>query len=393
MRRRLGSLWSGRSIARDGRSALEELARKPYDVIVSDMKMPGMDGPALLQAVQEQYPSVARIVLSGQAEREAVLRAVPVTHQFLSKPCDAEVLRSVIDRTCTLQLLLTDPSICRAAGRLTRLPSTPYAFHALNEALRQSHVSLERLAAIVEEDPAMTAKILQLVNSAYFGLPQAITSIPQAVMYLGVDLLRGLFVTARAFSMLDGQLVPGLSIERLQKHSLLTARVARRMAGTAALGAEAFTAGILHDIGRIVLSVGMPDKMTECLEASALSGESLAEAKHRIMGVSHAEVGAYLLGVWGLPFQIVETVAFHHRPGLVREGPRELLAIIHVADVLVGQSARGGAADSVGELDTAFLESGGWMTRLPEWRRLAEDELSKQSTAASEPIAVAAGGY
>jgi HD-like signal output (HDOD) protein len=364
------------AFAQGGAAALAELEKAPHDVIVSDMKMPGMDGPALLQTVKDLYPGAARIVLSGQAERDAVLRALPVAHQFLSKPCDIEVLRAVIERTCNLQTLLQDDAIRRVVGKLDTLPSVAASYWALTRALQQQEIGLAQVAAIVEQDPAMTAKVLQLVNSAYFGLAHRITSIQQAVTYLGVELLKGLLLTARVFALMDVSRVPGFSLERLQQHSLLTARVARRLVPNPGDRDEAFTAAILHDVGQVILALGVPDRFADALRVARETGRPLDEVEREILAVSHSEVGAYLLGVWGLPFPILEAIAYHHQPHRVTAGSRDVLAAVHVADVLIEASPGAGGEDASAErLDMAFLESAGWAPDLPRWREIVAKEI------------------
>lgn len=375
MLRKQRKVWD-MSFALGGQIALELLAQGSFDVIVTDMRMPGLDGAALLRIVREKYPQIARIVLSGQADRDSVLRAVSVAHQFLSKPCEAEQLKTVIERTCALHVLLQDDAIRRIAGRIDKLPSAPQAYWALSAALNRPDVGLAEIADIVEEDPAMSAKMLQLVNSAYFGLAQRVTSIHQAVMYLGVELLRGLLLTARVFDLAEHHTIRGFSLDRLQAHSLATARVAKRLMKKADLREEVFTAALLHEVGQIVLALGVPDQFAACLKARDVEGISLADAERRTFGTSHCEVGAYLLGVWGLPFSIVEAVAFHQTPGLVTEGSREVLVAVHVADALVeGRQPRGVMVD--GGLNLEFLESGGWLADLPGWRTLAAEELDR----------------
>jgi HD-like signal output (HDOD) protein len=365
-----------------GQAALTEMAKAPFDVIVSDMRMPGMDGPALLQEVRNRYPGVARIVLSGQADREAVLRAIPVAHQFLTKPCDAEVLRAVIERTGNLQTILQDETSRRLVGRLDKLPSVAASYWALTKALMQPEIGLAEIADIMEEDPAMSAKVLQLVNSAYFGFAHRVTSIHQAVMYLGVELLRGLLLTARAFALMGTESVEGFSLDQLQAHSVLTGRAAARFLTNPQMVEEAFTAGILHDVGQIVLALGFPDRFGGVRQAAREGRRPLQEIEKEILGVTHAEVGAYLLGVWGLPFSIVEAVAFHHCPSLVTEGARDVLAAVHVADALVEARDEGLDPGAPNGLDIAFLEAGGWAAGLPRWRDRVALEL---------PAAIAAG--
>lgn len=347
--------------SQSGEAALAELQKAPFDVIVSDMRMPGMDGATLLTAVKESYPNVARIVLSGQAERDALIKALPVAHQFLSKPCDGEMLRVVIERACRLQRLLTDETIRTAIGKLDALPSAAATYHDLTQALASPDVGLTTVAAVVERDPAMAAKVLQLVNSAYFGLAQRVTSVAQAMVYLGADTMKGLVLTSQVFALAEQRQLPGLSVDALQEHSLMTARLAKRLVVNQRVADDAFTAGLLHDIGQIALSVSMPETYAEILRASR--DLPLHEAEHARLGVSHAEVGAYLLGVWGLPFSVVEAVAYHHRPSTVEAGDREVLAAVHVADTLV----EAGDAATTG-VDVAFLEASGWASALPKAR-------------------------
>jgi HD-like signal output (HDOD) protein len=353
--------------------ALDEMAKAPFDVIVSDMKMPGMDGPALLTQVRDRYPCTARIVLSGQADREAVLRALPVAHQFLGKPCDAAQLKTVIERTCSLQALLRDEAIVRVVGQLDRLPSSPDVYWALIKALGRSSTRLADIAEVVEQDPATSAKVLQLVNSAYFGLSQEVGSIRQAVLHLGADLLRALLLNARVFTV-DDTPIPGWSIDDLRERSVLVGRVARRVVGRPDLGDEAFTAGLLLGIGQMVLARGIPERYAMCCRLATERGVSLAAAEREVFGVSHAEVGAYLVGLWGLPTPIVEAVAFHERPGSAPAGGAEVLAAAHVAHVVVMQALSAG----VSEVDEAFLQSRGAI-EMAAWRRFAEDEIARAS--------------
>jgi HD-like signal output (HDOD) protein len=350
-----------------GEAALLELERAPFDVIVCDMRMPGMDGAALLERVKGRFPAVARIVLSGRADREAVIRSLPVVHQFLSKPCDGDALHAVIERTCQLQALLSDGSLRTIVGRLDALPSVPQTYLALTAAVARENVGPAELAAIVESDPAMTVKVLQLVNSAYFGLAHSVTSIQQAVTYLGVDLLKGLVLTAHVFAAMVSTPARGLSLDELREHSLRIARLAKRLVDDPRVAQEAFTAAIVHDIGKIVLACGLPGPFATVMSVMGTSKKPVHEIEREILGTTHAEVGAYLLGVWGLPFTIVEAVAYHHMPAMVPTGARDVLMTVHVADALV----RGGDAT----VDVAFLESLGMADRLPRWREIAADHL------------------
>ena len=351
-------------------AALEELGKEPFDVVVSDMRMPGMDGAALLARVKEQCPGTARIILSGHAEREAVIKALGVAHQFLSKPCNGDALVGVIERTCRLQELLQDAAVRAAIGQLDCLPSAPATYLELVRVASDPNAGLPDLTRVVERDTAMAVKVLQLVNSAFFGLAHPMASVAKAVNYLGVDLLKGLALNLHVFGQAAHADVPGFSTERLQEQALLCGRLAGRFVREKKDAEAAMTSALVKDAGKLVLCQARPEAYARIVAEAAASGEPLHAVEQRVLGLTHAEVGAYLLGVWGLPFTVVEAVAFHRRPGLVSEGPREVLAAVHVAAALVDESEHAPAAI---ELD--FLRAAGLEERLVEWRRIAAQEL------------------
>jgi HD-like signal output (HDOD) protein/CheY-like chemotaxis protein len=364
--------WDMR-FALGGEAALAALAARPVDVIVSDMRMPGMDGPELLARVKLAHPTTIRVALSGQADRDAVMRAVPVTHQFLMKPCDSETLRGVIERACELQRFLLNDVVRAAVGRIEKLPSVPRTYAEITAALADPEVGLTALARIVERDPAVSAKVLQLANSAFFGLAQPTRSVERAVIYLGADLLRGLALECGLLADV-GTRVEGLSLERLHDRSLLVARMARRFLQGRPEANEAFTAGIVHDLGTVILAMGLGEAFAEIGRRARQSGVPLRESELRTLGVTHAEVGAYLLGTWGLPAPILEAVAHHHTPGAAGDGPHPVLAAVHVAGILADASL-GVEEGTDGEIDAAFLDRAGLAGELPRWRALAQQEI------------------
>ncbi len=353
-----------------GQAALAECARAPFDVVVSDIRMPGMDGVALLTQIKQRYPGTARIVLSGQAERDATVSALPVAHQFLSKPCEADTLRMVVDRACRLQRMLHDNAVRQVIGKLDRLPSVPRTYWELTQAAAAADVGMAVLAKIVEKDAAMTVKVLQLVNSSYFGLPRRQASVQQAVSYLGIELLKSLVLSAHVFATATPK-IESFSMNRLQEESVLTARIAKRLLGGQDGATEAYTAALVHEVGQIVLAISAPERFGEAVRASTALGRALHLCEQDVLGVTHAEVGAYLLGLWGLPLTIVEGVAFHHAPHLVPT--TELATVLHVAGAY---AQRGEIVDPTigGSLDVDFLESSCFASELPRWRLLAEEE-------------------
>ena len=187
------------AFAPGGETALALMEASPFDVIVSDMRMPGIDGAALLCRVREKYPQVVRIVLSGHTELSTALRVVPIAHQFLAKPCDAQMLRVAIERACHLRALLSDEHIRRTVAALGDLPSLPRTYEALTQALADPDTSLQKVAKIIEQDVGISAKVLQLVNSAFFGVSHSMTNIQSAVSYLGINTLKSLVLSVEIF--------------------------------------------------------------------------------------------------------------------------------------------------------------------------------------------------
>jgi HD-like signal output (HDOD) protein len=358
-----------------GAEALAEMTRQPCDIIVADMRMPGMDGATLLEEVSRNHPGVIRIVLSGQAGQESILRAVGPAHQYLSKPCDADTMKAKLRQAVRLRSVLANPSLERLVAQLHGLPSVPTVYLDLVAAMQSDNASLRTIGAIVERDAAMTAKILQLVNSAYFGLWGRITSASQAVQLLGVDLVRTLILSTHVFSSLDNAAMRRFQLHTVWNHSLQVSRFARTIAALEEVGptvmTESLTSGMLHDIGRVVLASCIPDRYTEVV-ASATAEHPLAVIEQEALGCTHAEVGAYLLGLWGLPDPITVAVAFHHRPSQAGEHQVGALALVHAADSIAKQLSADAHAGA-GPLDAQFLNDLGLSDRYDAWVEACRD--------------------
>lgn len=347
------------SFADSGDAALATLASAPFDVIVTDMRMPGMDGATLLEQVRDRWPDVVRIVLSGHSEPTMAMRSARVAHQFLTKPCDAAQLTSTVERACTVQGELRSPQLRQVVGEISTLPSPPDVAVRLQELLATSEPSLDAVAALVATDPALSAKILQLVNSAFFGLGQRLTSVRDAVSYLGINVLSKLALALSAFDAVGGGAVPGSFLLAEQAHALRHAGLVRDLLPDGPLAHDAFIVGLLHDIGILVLVSGLPDEHRRARHLAIDEGLELSEAERHVFGTSHAEVGAHLMSLWGLPVEIVEAVAMHHRAPELPHRSLDLLHAAHVAEALESEaSARprlGGRA--MAPLDPDYVEA------------------------------------
>ena len=361
--------------ASGGAEALQMMEQHPFDVVVSDMRMPGMDGAEFLQQVKTRYPQTIRIVLSGHSSRESLLRSVAPSHQSLSKPCTVDELKQRITRAFALRELLENSAIKGVISGLGSIPSLPAIYEQAVQELQSNDPSLAKIAAIISQDASMTAKILQVANSALLGVRCRISSAAQAVTLIGLDLIRALVISVHIFSHFDDRQVAQLDIPQLWKHCLATACCARAIAESERVPKTAlddcFTAGILHDIGKLILIGSLPDKYTAVVAEVTNHGVPLLQAEQEMFNCTHAEVGAYLIGIWGLPHAIVEAVAWHHLPSVAPSKTFAPVTAVHVADALL--SAGDFRHLSVeGLMDQKHLEEIGLAHRVAHWQRICE---------------------
>jgi len=358
----LGSDWQT-AFVESGADALAELDRAAYDVIVTDMRMPAMTGATLLHRVCQHHPKVVRIVLSGQIDDEAALGAVHVAHQFLVKPCDGPTLRGVIERTRTLTLMLDQSSLRAAVGKIDRLPSPPRLYVELSRLLGDEHANVDEITDVVRQDPAMASKLLQLVNSSFFSRGSATSDMRTAVVRLGLRTLKNLALGVGVFDAstfdIDERM---LSVTALQRRALETGLLASRIADRADAD-EAFSAGLMCDIGQLVLASTVPEHLSLAMSKAKVDGSRLDQAEAELFHVTHAEVGAFLLGLWGLPYRIVEAVANHHLPERNAHCRLGLAQSVWMADCLVDGR----------EPDAEYVRAIGATERLATWKHLAEN--------------------
>ncbi|MEQ9409499.1 MAG: response regulator [Fuerstiella sp.] len=363
--------------ATSGPEALEVLQKEPVDVLVVDMKMPGMDGAELLAEVSQRYPQTVRIILSGQASKESVYRAVAPMHQYLAKPCETDVLRTTISRACALRAHLEKTTSQAFLGRISLLPSIPSLYQQVVAETESEQGTAARVGEIVARDPAMTAKILQLVNSAIFGLRSTVTSVAHAVSIIGTDTLNSLVLSLQAFQAFAGIRVPGFSMDVFASHCVRVGTIARTIAASERLGKilvdEAFSAGLLHDIGKLILASNAPEDFSAALRTAETSGIPLVEAERKLFGLGHDGIGGYLLALWGIPQTVVESVTFHH--SFQQCGGRSLdtPAIVCVANFLANEENGIVSAEDT-RLCEALLSELRLPDRLDVWRNAIRGE-------------------
>jgi HD-like signal output (HDOD) protein len=370
---RLRTDWE-MDFANSGFTAVQLMAKAPYDVIVSDMRMPRMNGAELLTEVMRRYPKSARIILSGFADQEMIMKCVGVTHQYLAKPCGVEILRSTLTRVCALDRWVSDDKLRVILGQLETLPSPPALYSRIMEELESPSASMQSIGEIIAQDFGLLPKLLQLVNSAFFGISQDVTSATEAVQLLGVETVKSLALSIHVFSCFDKRRCPDISIDSLWRHSVGAAALAKKIVefehGDQQMAEAAFTSGLLHDVGKLLLATSVPAAFREAIILAKVRQIPFWEAEREIFGATHADVGAYLFGLWGLPIAIVESVAWQHCPAQSQPLVFNPLTAVHVADALENERSGaviGGVSTSV---DPQYLAELGLSDRFSVWREV-----------------------
>lgn len=300
----------------DGAKALEILEKSDVNVLVSDMRMPGMNGFELLKTVRKRFPRVIRVMLTGQPDKDVYCEVMTISHYFLWKPAKYEDLKVLFDSIRDLEVSLHDKKLVQFIGGINSLPSLPPLFDRLMELIESQETSTNQIAAVINEDIAMAAQILKLVNSAFFSLSRRIETIQEAVSYLGLDILRQLVLAQHLFAQCSAQERTTFKLDELWQHSLCTATLAKAIAendnvcGT--IGNSAYLAGLLHQIGKLILMRHLPEIYTEILQEVQQQGKSQVQAESERLGTNHAIIGGYLTSLWGLPHNITEAVSLHH---------------------------------------------------------------------------------
>ncbi len=359
-----------------GAQALHLMDTQPVDAVVTDASMPGMDGADLLARVRSRHPEVVRLIMSDPSGRDAALKAANVTHQFLPKPVEWAVLERILLRSLALQDSFANEGLRSIVTGMQSLPSVPRIYTELAACANREDVNMHRVADIVKRDAGVCAKVLQIANSALFGVGQQTTNVEQAVVYMGLNVIKGLALTMSLYRGVEDTVdMPGFHLEQEQNHALAVAQLARLIAGAKVHPDTAFTAGVLHDVGKAVLAVGKPEYLRSAMILARAEHRHLYHAERDLWSVDHAVLGAHLLTLWGLPQQVVEGVAYHHDPLGAAHPEFDIVTTVHVADALVREREAlvwGRRLESPTDwLDAEYVGRLEIEDRLPMWRTAA----------------------
>ncbi len=316
-------------------------------------------------------PGAFRLVRSSERSLVEALGKDQFTHHVPLDP-DPETWEGILDRCVLMRTWMETPDLKALIGKMKKLPALPNVYTRVVDELNSPEASLAKVAELVAEDPVVTAKMLQLVNSSFFGLHQQIVSAADAVMFLGADRVKGLILVARVFSQFDPKIIAALGLDQLWNHSMKTGAYAQSIAKSevrdARIAAAAFTAGLLHDVGKLMLAGNLPEEYLKVLGVSRSERIPISVAEQQAFGATHAELGGVLMGLWGLPLELIQSVGWHHAPGLSGDRKFSVLTAVHAANAIASDNPEG-AARSKG-LDTDYLASIGLQDRRNQWREV-----------------------
>lgn len=354
--------------APNGETALKILREQAFDVVASDIEMPGVNGIQLLAEVCRMHPQTSRVILASTADQAMIANSLQCTHQFIPKPLDARVLRSTLARITGLDGYLADEKLRQLAGRMRTLPSFPTIYLDIIQEIESENSSIESIAKIAAKDPGITAKILQVVNSAAIGFSETVSDPVEAVQLLGMSTTRSLVLSAQVFYVYAPGKLKSFSAEMLWNHLTACGNLARTISreerASVAECEDAYTAGMLHDMGKLMLADSLPDEFESAVALAAQKKIALAEAEMEVFGANHTGLAAYLFGLWGLPAAIVEAVALHLTPQKSNLHQFSALTAVHVANAFTDEA-------EAGTLDLEYLASIGKAKRVDDWRYLA----------------------
>ena len=352
-------------IASSAEAAQERLATTDLDAVVADL---GWEiGRSIFTKARKSFPEVARIGVVAQSQLK--VPDLSFVHQVVSNVLDFSELEVAVERSCRLRDLLRGERICQTLGEIGELPPAPAIYLELMEKFNQPEASVGEIAEIIEGDAGTSAKLLQLVNSIVFRTSREIVTVKMAASFLGLDVIKNLVLSSEAFQAFEN--LPALrefSLSDLQAHCRLTAAIAGGMQLPSDVRDAAIVAALLHDIGKLVLAHRMPDRFGRLWARARSEQQPLHRIEEELWGITHAEVGAYLLGLWGLPIRVTEAIAYHHAPSAVPHRRFDAAASIYVANLLAHEND---GSTEKREWDSNLLESLGVADRLPAWREMA----------------------
>ena len=358
-----------------GYEAKRCLLKNDVDIIITDMKMPGTSGQELLKYVRNKYPETIRLVLSGYSDKEVLLQSTKLAHQYLSKPIDTKKIENAISRSIKLKKVLKAPQLIKLGSQLKTIPSIPDIYDKIMKEMQKPESSLQKVGKIIETDIGMSAKILQLVNSSFFGSAKHIESPAQAAVMLGLNVLKSLVLSIHLFEQFKQSNISPQLLNKTWNHGMAVGKLAKNIAVYLKLDKKnidySFMAGILHDVGKIIMMSEFPETYNDIIKETKSEHKAITSLENKYFKATHAELGAYVLGIWGLQQPIIEAIIFHHQPNLVENDNLLPLTAVHIANVINYENHPNYIIGKSPDFDMEYLENLGIHKKIKKFRKIA----------------------
>ncbi len=333
---------------------------KQIDLVISSMDLPDGTGIDLHKYIAENHQDIIRFLYSENSDKDVVYKSAGYIHQFMNHETKPNQFMHIIDNAFGLKEVLANKDLHKRLSGITNLPSPPEIYNQLTNELQCQAPSIHNIANIIKKDVSITAKVLHMVNSAYFGLSAHVENPLHAVNLLGIDTIQSMVLTAGVFNLFKDPGIPGYSIESIYNNSLAVGTSSRHLANAFGLMTkhteDALMAGMLHDIGKLVMLSYFPNEFKQSVELSEREAIPLFEAEKQIVGVNDAEIGAHLLSLWGLPNSILEAIALHYTPQKAQAPITNVLTAVHLGYALNHDIVHNIKEETESAVDMDYLE-------------------------------------
>jgi putative nucleotidyltransferase with HDIG domain len=361
------------TFAHAAEEALAALDEQDFDAVVSNLSLNKMSGTDFLHEIRERKPAVWRFLRAKPGATHDIKGWAGAADQLIEVPLAAEAIQNRLEQAFNKGFWRPSSVAQSLLAGCPVLPTPPRLYHRMMEMIASPNVSLEKIGAVIEEDPAMAAKVLRLVNSAVFALRMNVTRASEAVMYLGLETTKAMILIAHTMSAFSAVERVNFPMEKLLKHVFTTARYARWISRVECPRGQtpdqAFTAGLLHDIGKLLLAANQGEAYARCIEYARKENLTLRQAERDFFGANHAELGGALLAAWGLPQPIVEAVALHHAPEWIGScNSFNAVTAVHAANVFAQEDEAATEGLRPASLDFDYLNTGGFLDSIDSWR-------------------------
>lgn len=352
-------------------------SKQPVDVAVIAGSLADIDSIDLAGEIGRFHPKLTVFILSGETDNKAARACSSGRYQWMDKPCDPVALISSIERMASLVSWLTNNTTLELVSDIHCLPAIPSNYQGVIRIIHSPTASIQEIGDAINRDMGMTSRVLQVANSAYYGYSKKITSPTEAILFLGVETVKSLIHYSHLLNNFPQLSSADVLFDRVWKHSMGVAAVARKITlletRNETLAEEAFTAGLLHDIGKLVLMSMRAQEYREVIRQAAARKGAPHMIERLKLGTTHAEAGAYLLSLWGIPYSILEAVAWHHYPDEAMDRKFSPLTAVHVANVFERVRQDPENARYAPQLDYRYLAEVGVTERIEEWRKCLPD--------------------